>query len=235
MKLSIIVPVFNEENTIQEVIRKLNSLTLQNVQKEIIIVNDGSTDTTKQKITGVKKIKFVYIEHKKNIGKGAAIHAGIKKATGDYVLIQDADLEYNPSYIPILLKKVSLKKDIVVYGTRLKRLPNITKEEKTPLFLLHFLGNRFLSLLVSLLYGTWLTDIETGYKLLPRKIFQEIRFTKQGFDFEAEVTVKLLKNKYTIVEVPIKTIPRNHHEGKKLQTFPEGFRAISIIVANVFT
>lgn len=236
MKLSIIVPVFNEEKTIQEIIKQIATVSLKPIQKEIIIVNDGSTDATKKNLLAIKsKIpSLIYLEHKKNIGKGAAIATGIKKATGSYILVQDADLEYNPKFIPHLLKPVLKKEGIVVYGTRLDRLPHMNQEERTPLFLMHFLGNRFLSLLVSIFYGTWLTDIETGYKLLPKKIFQEFKLTSQGFDFEAEVTVKLLKNKYTIIEVPIKTNPRDYSAGKKLQTVPEGIKALGIIIANIF-
>lgn len=236
MKLSIIVPVYNEEKTIQEIIKQLAKVSLKTIQKEIIIVNDGSTDATKKNLFAIKS-KFpslVYLEHKKNAGKGAAIASGIKKATGTYVLVQDADLEYNPQSIPQLLKPVLKKEDIVVYGTRLNRMPNIHEEERTPLFLLHFLGNRLLSLLVSIFYGTWLTDIETGYKLVPKKIFEEFTINSQGFDFEAEVTVKLLKNKYTIIEVPIKTNPRDYTQGKKLQTIPEGIKALGIIFSHIF-
>ena len=228
MKLSIIIPVFNEEKTISDILKRVLQVNIPGVEKEIIVVDDGSSDRTvaniKNQISKIKNIKFV--SHGKNLGKGAAVRTGIEHATGEYILIQDADLEYDPSYIPLLLKPILQGKARVVYGTRLKRLPNLTKDERTPQFLLHYLGNKFLSLIISILYGQWITDMETCYKLFPRKAADKINLVAKGFEFEPEITSKLLKRGYKIIEIPIKTEPRGYKEGKKLQTVRDGFRAL---------
>ena len=238
MKLSIIIPIFNEEKTILETLKKVISVKIPNVDKEIIIVNDGSTDGTASVISNIpakqdlaSRDKFSIsnikiINHKENQGKGAAVRTGINNSSGDYILIQDADLEYDPKDIPLLLEPILQKKAIVVYGTRLKRLPNLRKDERTPQFLLHYMGNKFLSLLTSILYGQWITDMETCYKLFPRKAVEKINLVAKGFEFEPEITSKLLKRGYKIVEVPIKTEPRGYKEGKKLHTIRDGFMTL---------
>ncbi len=235
MKLSIIIPVYNERFTIEKVLSYLEKVSVPpSIEKEYIVVDDGSTDGTKERIkTFLKKRNkhtWKYVFHSKNQGKGKAIQSGIKKADGSYMLIQDADLEYDPKYIVALLKPLSDKQSLVVYGTRLKRLPNFLKEEKHPLFIAHYFGNRFLSLLVSILYWTWLTDIETGYKLIPMKFMKEMKIESTGFEIEAELTVKLLRKGYSIFEVPIVTIPRGYNDGKKLKAIPEGIKAVKLIV-----
>lgn len=225
MKLSILIPVFNEEKTIVQVLEKVNKLEIKNVTKQIIVVNDGSIDQTRNKIECfVKKhpeIKF--ISHSRNLGKGAAVITGIKNTIGDYIIIQDADLEYNPEDMVKLIKPILEGKAKVVYGTRLKRLPSFTKEERTPQFLLHYIGNKFLSLLTSILYGQWITDMETCYKFFPKSSVEEMKLNARGFEFEPEITAKLIKGGYKILEVPITTKPRGYDEGKKLNTFKDGF------------
>lgn len=223
MKLSIIIPVFNEEKTIAEIIKRVEAVKLGNVSKEIIVVDDGSTDATLKKIP---KDAVILIKHPRNMGKGAAVKSGIGVANGDYVIIQDADLEYDPKYIPILLEPILNKKSKVVYGTRLNRLPHLKQEEKTGRFLLHYLGNRSLSLITSALYGSWLTDIETCYKLFPTKAGKKFNLRSKRFDFEPEITAKLLKSGYKILEIPITTVPRDYNEGKKLRTFHDGSIAL---------
>lgn len=224
MKLSIIVPVYNEEKTILEVISNLNKLVIPAVSKEVIVVDDGSTDTTTEKLKKVKTAKVIF--HKKNSGKGSAVKTGIKNATGDYIIIQDADLEYDPEYIKILIEPIKQKKSEVVYGTRLKRMPNLSGEEKTLQFLTHYFGNRFLSLVTSLLYGQWITDMETGYKLFPKNALNGIKLNARGFEFEPEITAKLMKKGYRIFEIPIKVIPRGYDEGKKINTVRDGLKAV---------
>jgi len=221
MKLSIIIPVFNEEKTILEILKRVINVEIPNIDKEIVVVNDGSTDGTASVISNIK-----IINHKENQGKGAAVRTGINNSSGDYILIQDADLEYNPKDIPLLLEPILQGKAIVVYGTRLKRLPNFIKDERTPQFLLHYIGNKCLSLLTSVLYGQWITDMETCYKLFPKKAALDLHLRSRGFDFEPEITAKLLKKGYKILEVPISTIPRGYNEGKKLNTFRDGFVAL---------
>ncbi len=239
IKLSIIVPVYNEEQTVGEVLGKLDHLVLSGIEKEIVVVDDGSTDKTAPKIEryiksrGNSKIKL--IKHIKNQGKGKGIRTGIKSATGDFVIIQDADLEYEPSYIPILLEPIIEERSEVVYGTRLKRLPDLKRDENTARFLLHYFGNRFLSVMISLLFSTWLTDIETGYKIFPRRVFNKLNIKSTGFEFEPEITIKLLKRGYKIIEIPIRTIPRSYSEGKKLNTFRDGTKALWTILKYRFT
>ena len=227
MKLSIIIPVFNEEKTVAELIDKVVDVRIPKVEKEIIVVDDGSTDKTVSKIP---KSKIKFIQHEKNMGKGAAVKSGIDKATGDYVIIQDADLEYDPVFIKSLIKPILNKKAQVVYGTRLRRLPHLRGEERNPRFILHFFGNRFLSLVTSILYGVWLTDMETCYKLFPTKAGKSFKLRSKRFDFEPEITAKLLKSGYKIMEIPIKTVPRNYSEGKKLRTFHDGTIALFTLI-----
>lgn len=248
MKLSIIIPVFNEEKTITEILQKINALLLTGVEKEIIVVDDGSTDATASVISNFQMPRlsskrapssapisnFKIIKHKKNQGKGAAVRTGIKNATGDYILIQDADLEYNPADIDKLLAPVIKGQVWVVYGSRLRRLPNFSRDERTLQFFIHYLGNKFLSLLTSILYGQWITDMETGYKLFPKRALAGIILHAKGFDFEPEVTVKLLKRKIRIFEVPITTNPRGYNEGKKLNTIRDGIIAFWTLVKYKF-
>lgn len=223
MKLSIIIPVYNEEKTILEVIDNLNKLSINTVSKEIIIVDDGSTDSTREKLRNIKNLKIIL--HKENKGKGAAVITGIKNSTGDYMIIQDADLEYNPKYIELLLRPIQEKTAQVVYGTRIKRMPNLKGEERTVQFLIHYLGNRFLSLITSALYGQWITDMETGYKLFPRDALKNVKLNAKGFEFEPEITAKLMKQGYKILEVPITVKPRSYEDGKKINTFRDGTKA----------
>lgn len=236
MNLSIIIPVFNEERTITEILQRVNCVDFKNIEKEIIVVDDGSTDSTPQKIAALKELKnfklnnIKFLRHKENLGKGAAIKTGIKKAMGDYFAIQDADLEYNPKDLVRLLEPIKKGKTQVVYGTRLKRWPHLFGEERHPRFLIHYFGNKILSLIASLLYGQWLTDMETCYKIFPKKAVEKFNLNSKGFDFEPEITAKLLKNGYRILEMPITTTPRSYQEGKKLDTLRDGLKALLTIL-----
>lgn len=223
MKLSIIIPVYNEEKTVSKIIEMVLAEKIPEVVKEVIVVDDGSTDKT---VSLIPKNKIKFYQHKNNLGKGAAVVTGIKKATGDYIIIQDADLEYDPKFIKELLTPVLVNKAKVVYGTRLNRMPHLKGEEKESRFILHYFGNRFLSLITSVLYGSWITDMETCYKLIPTKLAKELKIHARSFDFEPEITAKILKKGYKIKEVPIKTKPRNYDEGKKLRTFHDGSIAL---------
>lgn len=232
MKLSIIIPVFNEEKTITEIIKRVHSVDIPKVQKEIIVINDGSTDKTQERIRNILKEKknIKYVQHKKNKGKGAAVLSGIKKMSGDYIIIQDADLEYHPKYFKNLLAPVQNGTAKVVYGTRLNRLPNLKKEEKHNLFIIHYFGNRFLSLITSILYSSWITDMETGYKLFPKEALRDIKLNAKGFEFEPEITSKLLKKGYKIKEVSITVDPRGYKEGKKLNALKDGSKALWTLI-----
>lgn len=231
-KLTIIVPVYNEKPTLEEIFKRVVAVDLGRVKKEIVVVDDKSTDGSREILRGLMKeypnIQAVF--HKVNQGKGAAVRSGIKKATGDYIIIQDADLEYDPQDIPRLLGPILDGEVRVVYGTRLKRLPNLRRDERTLRFLLHYFGNRMLSLMTSVFYGQWLTDIETCYKLFPKKAIAGMKLKAKGFEFEPEITSKLLKRGYKIREIPIITTPRGYEEGKKLDTLKDGFRALVTLV-----
>ena len=223
MKLSIIIPVFNEQKTVREIIKRVSAIKIKNVKIDITVVDDGSTDKTLSILKEIsrKNHKFKLIEHEKNSGKGAAVRTGIEGSNGDYIIIQDADLEYDPKYIPILYSNIKNKKD-VIYGTRLMRLPNLKKEERKFQFLVHYFGNRFLSLTTSILYGQWITDMETCYKLFPRAEVKNMVLRSRRFDFEPEITSKLLKKGLKIKEIPITANPRGYDEGKKLNTVRDG-------------
>lgn len=234
MKLTILVPVYNEEKTVVYLLNRLLSVSLPHVKKQIIVIDDGSTDKTLQRIEAflgsLPKRSITLVRHKINQGKGAAIRTGIKKATGEYCIIQDADLEYDPRYIKHLLSPILLGQAQVVYGSRLNRLPHFKREEKTLQFLLHYAGNRLLSLLTSILYGQWITDMETCYKVIPTEFLKKTSLVAQGFEFEPEITAQLLKANYRIHEVSITTKPRSYKEGKKLQTWKDGKKALQTLV-----
>lgn len=232
MKLSIIIPVFNEEKTVGEILKKVTKVQIPNIEKEIIVVNDGSTDASASEIKNQKsKTKNLFsINHIKNLGKGASVVTGIKKASGDYIIIQDADLEYDPEDYNKLLKPIMQKKAEVIYGTRLNRFPDFANDERTTRFFFHYIGNKFLSLITSLLYGQWITDMETCYKLFPKKAVNNMRLNARGFEFEPEITAKLMKSGYRIHEVPISTNPRGYEEGKKLNTVKDGIKALKTLI-----
>lgn len=210
MKLSIIIPVFNEAGTINQVIKQVKKQSFRGVSKEIIVVNDGSTDFTKKILSRQEGIKSITLL--KNQGKGAAIRAGLKQAVGDYVLIQDADLEYDPTDIQSLLDPVLNKKAEVVYGSRFLG-------PHTNMLFWHLKGNQFLSLVTNFLYNTTLSDMEVGYKLIPKKLLDSLTLKENRFGFEPEITAKILKQGIRIYEVPISYSGREFSEGKKITWF----------------
>jgi glycosyltransferase involved in cell wall biosynthesis len=228
IKLSVVIPVFNEQATINQIIKKVIDLKLpKQFNKEIIVVDDHSTDNTQRLLKKFKKSLKV-VRHDLNLGKGSAVRTGFKNAIGDYVIIQDADLEYDPLYINDLLLSV-IGGSQVVYGTRLRFYPlNLWGKHKTVLPL-HWFGNKFLTKLTNILYGSSLTDMETCYKLLPKSALSRINLKSNKFDIEAELTAKILKLGYKIEEVPIKVIPRTHKEGKKI-SWKDGFAAVWALV-----
>ena len=228
MKLSIIVPVYNEEKTLKEIIERVKNAPFpKNVSREIIVVDDCSTDFSPKILSEIEGIKT--IRHKANKGKGAAVRAGIEHSTGDIILIQDADLEYDPSYYRKLLEPILDGKASVVYGTRLKNYPlRIFGKRKTPL-VTHYLGNKLLGFATNILYGSRLSDMETGYKVFKRTTIKGIKLTANRFEFEPEITARILKKGHKIFEVPIKITPRGYEEGKKI-TWKDGFVALWTLV-----
>lgn len=230
MKLSVIIPVYNEEKTIAKIVRQVLA---EKTPKEVIIIDDGSTDKTRETIKKFKDLRIKKFFHEKNCGKGAAIRTGIKNATGDVLLIQDADLEYDPKYYKELLAPIVAGRVKVVYGTRLKTLPfRLWGKNKTPLPL-HFLANRFLSALTNLLYGSNLTDMETCYKMIAREVYQKLDLVSNRFEIEPEITAKILKTGFEILEVPITTKPRGYREGKKIKA-RDAFIAVWTLVKYCF-
>lgn len=219
MKLSIIIPSFNEAATIGRIIQQVKTQNFKNIAKEIIVVNDGSTDSTKKILSFQKGIKIISLP--KNQGKGAAIRAGIKQATGAYVLIQDADLEYDPADIQSLLDPILNKKAEVIYGSR------FLGPHKNMLFW-HLMGNKFLSFITNFLYNTTLSDMEVGYKLIPKKLLDSITLKENRFGFEPEITSKILKQGIRIYEVPISYSGREFSEGKKI-TWVDGLIAFFLL------
>lgn len=233
MKLSIIVPIHNEEKTVRNIFDRVKKASVpHNIVKEIIAVDDASTDTTSSIL---KKMKGITIyTHRINKGKGAAIRTGLGKASGDILLIQDADLEYDPQYYPKLLEPILKNKVNVVYGTRLRNYPlKLFGKGRTPL-ITHYLGNKLLSFITRILYATNLSDMETGYKVFRREIIDTIELTANRFDIEPEITAKILKKGYKIYEVPIKVMPRGYDEGKKI-SWKDGFVALWTLIKYRFS
>ncbi len=215
MKLSIIIPVFNEEETILQVLNKIEKVKLNNIEKEIIIIDDFSTDGTREILQNIKKYKIIY--HEKNLGKGAAIKTGLKNISGDIILIQDADLEYDPKEYNKLLEPILTNQTKVVYGSRMLG-------EHKDMYSLHFFGNKFLTLATNIIYQCKITDMETGYKVFKNEVIEGLNLKARRFDFEPEITAKILKRGYKIKEVPIDFInPRSFHQGKKI-TWKDGIK-----------
>jgi glycosyltransferase involved in cell wall biosynthesis len=220
-KLSVIVPVFDERNTVVEIVRRMRQVELP-VDLEIVIVDDGSTDGTRDVLRQLADSTVRVINHDVNRGKGSAIRSGLAHVTGDLVLVQDADLEYDPEDWPKLLSPILRGKAQVVYGSR------FTGERRNMLFL-HWIGNRFLSLVTNVLYNTTLSDMETCYKLFDRALLDGITLRAERFEFEPEVTAKMLKRGIRIYEVPISYTGREFDEGKKI-TWRDGFIALWTLV-----
>jgi glycosyltransferase involved in cell wall biosynthesis len=233
-KLSIIIPAYNEERTIAAVLQKVLDLPLYNsIEKEMIVINDCSKDATGEKIEAFKKehpeANIVAFHQEVNKGKGAAIHKGIELATGDHLVIQDADLELEPADINLLLEGLAKSDAIVVYGSRFLR-----NDHQNTQFVWHIMGNGFLTRLSNLFTGFRLTDMMTCYKLVPSDILKQISLKENRFGFEPEVTLKLSKIKgLTIKEVPISYIARNKEEGKKISS-KDGMRVIYCILKYYF-
>ncbi len=221
-KLSILIPAYNEEKTIAAVLAKVAERTYPGWEKEIIVIDDGSRDSSKLKVQSAKsqlKIKNLkLIIHDENRGKGAAIRTGVKTASGDAIIVQDADLEYDPADIQLLLDALGNRKDLVVYGSR-----NLNPERRG--YSHYVIGSKILDWLVNLFFGTKLTDVYTCYKLFPAEIIKKINIESRGFELEMELTVKTLKMGYQIAEVPIHYYPRKFNEGKKIRA-KDGLKGI---------
>jgi glycosyltransferase involved in cell wall biosynthesis len=223
--LSIIIPAYNEINFIGEIIKKVKETPYD---KEIIVVDDCSTDGTSEYLKGLKEDGVTVIFHEKNQGKGAALRSGITRAKGDIVIIQDADLEYDPKEYPRLLEPILDGKADVVYGSRFLGGPHRV------FYFWHYLGNTMVTLLSNIFTNLNLTDMETGYKVFKREVFEGITIESNRFGFEPEITAKIAKKQCRIYEIPISYYGRGYEEGKKI-TWRDGIKAFfTILKYNVF-
>ncbi|PIN88437.1 glycosyl transferase [Candidatus Pacearchaeota archaeon CG10_big_fil_rev_8_21_14_0_10_35_13] len=219
--LSVIMPAYNEINTIRKIIDKVKSV---NIPKEIIIVDDGSTDGTKEFLQGLNDPSIKFFHYSGNVGKSYAVRTGISHATGDIIIIQDADLEYDPNDYHKLLEPIISGKSKVVYGTR---FPN--NASRPPLTNKFFLGNRLLTLLSNILYNAQITDEPTCYKVFDSKVLKSLNLKSKRFEFCPEVTAKVRKKGHKIFEVPISYNPRSVDEGKKIN-WRDGVQAVWTLI-----
>jgi glycosyltransferase involved in cell wall biosynthesis len=223
--LSVIIPAYNEMNFIDEIIEKVKETPYE---KEIIIIDDCSTDGTREYLKGLKEDNMTTIFHEKNQGKGAALRNGIARAKGDIIIIQDADLEYDPKEYPRLLGPILDGKADVVYGSRSLGGPHRV------FYFWHYLGNSLVTLLSNMFTNLNLTDMETGYKVFKRGVLDGITIESDRFGFEPEITAKIARKRVRIYEVPISYYGRGYEEGKKI-TWRDGIKAFfAILKYNVF-
>ena len=220
IKLSIIIPVYNEKKTIKDLTEKI---FLTDIPKEIIIVDDYSSDGTREILAEIESDEVKVFYHERNMGKGAAVRTAVKHVTGDIVIIQDADLEYDPRDYPALIRPIVEDRADVVYGSRFLGGPHRV------LFFWHYVGNRIITTFSNILSNLNLTDMETGYKAFRREVIQSLNLKSNRFGFEPEVTMKLAKAKYRIYEVPISYWGRDYSEGKKI-TWKDGIAALFHII-----
>jgi glycosyltransferase involved in cell wall biosynthesis len=231
VKLSVLIPCYNEIETIREIVDRVRSVqvivrvrdgkhggevlpdgTVEVVlEKELLIVDDGSVDGTRELLPDIDRFPDVFVYyHERNMGKGSAVRTAIEKATGDIMIVQDADLEYDPRDYPSLVQPILEGRAQVVYGSRFLGGP------RRAMFFSHMLGNRFLTLVTNILYDTILSDMETCYKAFTRKVAEQLHLKSPGWGFDPEITAKILKRGYRIYEVPISYTGREYDEGKKI-------------------
>ena len=227
-KVTIIMPVFNEKDTIKEILEKVKAASFAGLEKEIILVDDYSSDGTRD-ILKMLEAEYKILYHEKNKGKGAAIRTAVKEASGDFIVIQDADLEYLPDDYDKLLPFLINDEADTVYGSRFKNTENGKN-----FILKNKLANMFLTLLTNILYGCSISDMETCYKAFKRELIQGIEIKSDRFDFEPEITAKILKRKARLKEVPISYAGRGHDEGKKIN-WKDGIQAVLALIKYRFT
>lgn len=220
MKLSVIMPVYNEKDTVREILRQVRAVGRAD---EIVVIDDGSTDGTRGILREEEKQgDIVLVFHEKNMGKGAAVTTGFQRATGDIVLIQDADLEYDPRDYPTLVRPIEEGRVAVVYGSR------FLGPRKAMMFW-HMLGNQFLTLVTNILFNAILSDMETCYKVLRADVAKDLKLQSRGWGIDPEITAKVLRRGHRIFEVPISYYGREYTEGKKI-TWRDGLRVLWTLI-----
>lgn len=223
-KISILIPVFNEANTLKAILKKVEETNFCGLEKEIILIDDCSTDGTRDILKELGEDKYKILYHEKNMGKGAALRTGLEHATGDIVVIQDADLEYDPADYESLIKLILDGKADAAYGSRF-----LSGKLSGSFMLTHWLGNKLLTLITNILYNATLTDMETCYKAFKTEFIKGLKIESDRFDFEPEITAKILKKGARLYELPISYYGREHSEGKKI-TWKDGFQAVWALV-----
>ena len=222
-KISIIIPVYNEKDTLRDIVKRIEEVGFCGLEKELIFVDDASTDGSSEILKEFEE-KYTVLRHEVNQGKGAAIRTAVKAATGDLIVIQDADLEYDPADYEKLIPLVLENKADVVYGSRF-----LSKQGNGSFMLTHYLGNKALTLITNILYNVTLTDMETCYKVFKAEYIKNVNIVSNRFDFEPEITAKVIKAGARIKELPVSYYGRLHSEGKKI-TWKDGFHAIKALV-----
>lgn len=228
MKLSILIPVFNESKTLKEILSRIERVDLGDVRKEIVIIDDGSTDGSGEIIKKLGR-KYVKIFQPRNKGKGAALKAGINAAKGDFIIFQDADLEYDPKDYIKLLQPILANNAEITFGSRFVNQKFVIFGKNRIIHPSHFIGNKFLTLAFNLLYGTELTDVEPCYKMFKSSILKNINVASNGFEYDIELMCRLVKKGHKITQIPIRYIPRGFHEGKKIN-WRDGIAAFLIML-----
>ncbi|MEA1986246.1 MAG: glycosyltransferase family 2 protein [Candidatus Marinimicrobia bacterium] len=229
-KLSIIIPCYNEKDTIEEIIAVVNKVDIGDIEKEIIIVDDYSTDGTREILREQIEQQVDKVIYKdENGGKGSAVTLAIKKVTGDYFIIQDADLEYDPNDYIKLLNKIKQENASVCYGTRFADKKSKSNDNGRKIMLSHYFGNKFLTSVINFFFRTKITDMETCYKMIKTDAVKGMKIKSKRFNFEPEITAKLLKGDNQIVETSISYFPRTFEEGKKIN-WMHGIEAIIAII-----
>jgi glycosyltransferase involved in cell wall biosynthesis len=220
LKLSIIIPVYNERSTVAELLERVRAVDLGDTEKQIIVVDDASSDGTTEVLEEQQARGDILLRRlPRNMGKGAAVREGLRHATGDLVLIQDADLEYDPADYPVLIRPILTGKAKVVYGSRFLG-------EHKAMYFWHSLGNKFLTLLTNVLFDTTLTDMETCYKVFTGDIARRLKLRSDRWGFDPEITAKILRMGHRIYEVPVSYAGRERWEGKKIVAWRDGPRVL---------
>ena len=233
MKLSVVIPVYNEKGTITEIVRRVEQVSLGTNEKEIVIVDDCSTDGTREIIQDIGRSHCVLLLEK-NRGKGGALKAGIKESTGDIIVFQDADLEYDPNDFPGLLKPILAGEASIVFGSRFLGQRFRPWGKGSTMHPSHWAGNKLLTLIFNVLYGTHLTDVEPCYKMFRREVLKSVQVAADRFEYDIELMCKLVRRGHRIVQLPIRYNPRSFGEGKKI-SWKDGITALKTMVKYRFS